>query len=376
MKIELFSGFAFFAFALGSAGCLLALQKLQSLQKGYSAGIALLSICLSAWLYGHAIWKAALFLLVAVLALYLQRTGLIAKRWAVVLILVPLVLGKITALPVLGIVGLSFATFRAIDVLLYADQKQPIKPLEYVAYLFFPLTLLAGPMYRWQAFCKDMAVGHSRINLDTTLRGGEILLLGIVQKFLLSETIDRFVLSNLPVGDYSIFGIAVTAVTYSAFLYFDFAGYSNMAIGIGRMLGLGIPRNFNNPIAASSPQDFWRRWHISLSDWLRDVVFMPVYMGLSKTQLFSRRRLFAQNIGIFLTLLIMGIWNGLSLHYIVSGVMFGTYSVVFNIIVNRSKSDPLLAWMFNNQICRFLGRILTIILAMLALYVFSGRSPI
>lgn len=361
---------------LGLAGYLLVLKMVQGLQNGYSAAVAFLSVALSVWLYGQSIWKAALFLFMALLALNLHQSGLIAKRWAVVLTLVPLVLGKVTALPLVSIMGLSFATFRAIDVLLYADQKHPIKPLEYVAYLFFPLTLLAGPMYRWQTFCRDMAAGYGRINLDSTLRGGEVLLLGIAQKFLVADIIDRFALSNLPANDYSISGIAKTAVIYSAFLYFDFAGYSNMAVGIGRMIGLDLPRNFNNPIAASNPQDFWRRWHISLSEWLRDVVFMPVYMRLCRTPFFSSRRLFAQNVGVFLTLVIMGVWNGLSLHYIVSGAMFGTYSVVFNIMVNRSKSVSLLAWLLNNKICHIAGRVLTIVLAMLALYVFSGRSPV
>lgn len=361
---------------LGIAASLLASKKIPSLQSGYRAAIALLGLALSAWVYGQAIWKALLLLFIAILVLGLQRRGLIAKRWAIVLTMGPLVLAKTTALPLVSMVGLSFATFRAIDVLISKDQQRAFNLLDYVAYLFFPLTLLAGPMYRWKAFCDDLDHGYSRINLDTTLLGSEILLLGIAQKFLIADAIDRFVLSNLPASDHSISGVAVTAATYSVFLYFDFAGYSNMAVGIGRMVGLNLPRNFNNPIASANPQDFWRRWHISLSEWLRDVVFMPVYMYLCRTSFFSHRRLFAQNIGVFLTLLCMGIWNGLSPHYIISGVMFGSYSVVFNIMVYYSKSVPFLAWMFRSPLLCFMGRILTIILAILALYVFSGRSPI
>jgi D-alanyl-lipoteichoic acid acyltransferase DltB (MBOAT superfamily) len=76
------------------------------------------------------------------------------------------------------------------------------------------------------------------------------------------------------------------SIAYSAYLYFDFAGYSNMAIGAGRLFGLNIPANFNMPLLAKNPQDFWRRFHISLSEWLRDVVFMPVYMNLMKFNFF------------------------------------------------------------------------------------------
>ena len=88
-------------------------------------------------------------------------------------------------------------------------------------------------------------------------------------------------------------------IAYSAYLYFDFAGYSNMAIGAGRLFGLNIPANFNMPILAKNPQDFWRRFHISLSEWLRDVVFMPVYMNLMKFNFFRQNKTLAQNIGIF-----------------------------------------------------------------------------
>lgn len=374
--IALYSGVNFFVATIAIAGMFLSAKKAQSVENAYALAITLLSVALAAVIYGTNLAKPLLLLVITASVLQLQRSGRIPKKVAVLATLLPLLIGKITTLPLLAMLGLSFATFRALDVLLYSSPKQKINWLDYIAYLFFPLTLLAGPMYRWQAFQKDLAGGFSRISSDNFLLGLESILLGIAQKFLVAESIDRFLLSNIDAHDYSITGIALNAVSYSAFLYFDFAGYSNMAVGIGKMLGLELPVNFNNPILASNPQDFWRRWHISLSEWLRDVVFMPVYMALCKTRYFAARRLLAQNIGVFLTLVIMGIWNGFSLHYVVSGVMFGLYSVCFNIMVNRSRSVAALGWMMINPACRALGRVLTIILAMLALYVFSGRSPI
>ncbi|MGK5057235.1 MBOAT family O-acyltransferase [Janthinobacterium sp. LB2P49] len=374
--IALYSGVNFFIAAIAIAGLFLTVKKAQSMVNAYAVTITLLSIGLAAAIYGANYEKPLFLLVVTASTLQLHRSGRIPKKVAVLLTLLPLLLGKITTLPLLAMLGLSFATFRTLDVLLYANAKQKINWLDYAAYLFFPLTLLAGPMYRWQAFQKDLAAGFGRISSDNILLGLEFVLLGIAQKFLVAEAIERFLLSNINAHDYSPTGIALNAFSYSTFLYFDFAGYSNMAVGIGKMLGLELPINFNNPILASNPQDFWRRWHISLSEWLRDVVFMPVYMTLCKTPYFSTRRLLAQNVGVFLTLVVMGIWNGLSLHYIVSGVMFGLYSVCFNIMVNRSHSFAILGWMMGNPVCRAIGRIMTIILAMLALYVFSGRSPI
>lgn len=374
--IELFSGVGFFAASIALANIFLAIKKAPKAHSVYRFAIAVLSIVVSALVYGDAIAKPLFLLAIAAFLLRMRRAGFLSKKQAVILTLLPLIVGKVTTLPLFAMLGLSFATFRAIDVLLFSNEKQPINALEYVAYLFLPLTLLAGPMYRWQGFQKDMTSAHEKLSIDSILEGLEIVLLGIVQKFLVAEAIDRFLLSNINAHDFSVKGIALNAIAYSAFLYFDFSGYSNMAIGIGKMFGLNIPRNFDNPILSRNPQDFWRRWHISLSEWLRDVIFMPVYMTLCKSQFFSSRRLFAQNIGIFLTLLAMGTWNGISLHYVVSGVMFGTYSAVFNVMVSYSRSVPALRWMLTNPITRFLGRVITVILAMLALYVFSGRSPI
>ena len=165
-------------------------------------------------------------------------------------------------------------------------------------------------------------------------------MVGVIQKFGLAELIWRYGLSTLDAHDYSFTGVALNASLYSAYLFFDFAGYSTMAIGIGMLFGFNLPINFRNPLATLNPQDFWRRWHISLSEWLRDVVFMPIYKALSKTAFFGRHRMAAQNIGIFATLLAMGVWNGLSPHYIVSGLMFGAYSVGHNLLVNAARTRP------------------------------------
>ena len=195
-------------------------------------------------------------------------------------------------------------------------------------------------MYRWRNFQADLKRGYEGVSLNTWLSGLELIMVGVIQKFGLAELIWRYGLSTLDAHDYSFTGVALNASLYSAYLFFDFAGYSTMAIGIGMLFGFNLPINFRNPLATLNPQDFWRRWHISLSEWLRDVVFMPIYKALSKTAFFGRHRMAAQNIGIFATLLAMGVWNGLSPHYIVSGLMFGAYSVGHNLLVNAARTRP------------------------------------
>ena len=345
------------------------------LRIGYRHVIA--AICLAVWMavFWHRPWQPLALLAISGAALWAVRRKYIPTWLAVIITMTPLLLVKTGVSHLAAMLGLSFATFRAIDVLLFAPRNERISLLDYCIYVF-PLTLLAGPMYRWRNFQADLKRGYEGVSLNTWLSGLELIMVGVIQKFGLAELIWRYGLSTLDAHDYSFTGVALNASLYSAYLFFDFAGYSTMAIGIGMLFGFNLPINFRNPLATLNPQDFWRRWHISLSEWLRDVVFMPIYKALSKTAFFGRHRMAAQNIGIFATLLAMGVWNGLSPHYIVSGLMFGAYSVGHNLLVNAARTRPGLQAALARPLMRFAGRVFTLILAALALYVFSGRSPI
>lgn len=375
--MELFGSLNFFGGAIvGGLGLLLYRSLAMPWRLGYRHVIAALSVLIWLAVFGVRPWQPVGLFAVSGAALWANRRGWIPTWLSVIVTMAPLLLVKtgLTHLP--AMLGLSFATFRAIDVLLFAQRNERVSPLDYFIYLFFPLTLLAGPMYRWRNFQADLKRGYDGVTLDTWLTGLELTLLGVIQKFGLAEAIWRYGLSTLDAHYYSFTGVASNATLYSFYLFFDFAGYSSMAVGIGMFFGFVLPVNFRNPLATVNPQDFWRRWHISLSEWLRDVIFMPIYKALSKTAFFGRHRLAAQNIGIFATLLAMGIWNGLSLHYVVSGMMFGAYSVGHNLLVNAARTRPALAaWLARGWV-KFAGRVLTLILAALALYVFSGRSPI
>ncbi len=331
-----------------------------------------------AWLFVYGDdwrWPAALFVFDYSAFLLMRRHAI--PRWvAVILTLLPLVVVKLDLLPFIGILGLSFISFRAIDALLMCNPQDPMDPGEYFVYLFFPPAILAGPMYRWRTFREDMAGAFERLTIPTVVMGWEHLLLGIVQKFAVAQLVDVCVMQRLDPTDFSLSGMAMNAVGYSVFLYFDFAGYSNMAIGAAGLFGFRLPANFHNPIATRNPQDFWKRWHVSLSEWLRDVVFAPLYKFLVSKGGLATRKLEAQNICILATLMIMGTWNGVEPRYICSGVMFGAYSVIYNEICHAKRDNPAIKVLFEKRAIREIGRILTLMLEVLALYVFSGRSPI
>jgi membrane protein involved in D-alanine export len=376
--MELFGSIGFFGTALaGGLGILLyrAVGVRWRIEYRHVIGC----LCLALWFglfWGHFYQPIGLAALAGV-TFWLVRHNKIPRWLAVILTMVPLIVVKASISKLPAMLGLSFATFRAIDVLLFAQKNERVRPLDYLAYVFMPLTLLAGPMYRWRGFQADLKRGYDGISVNTWLAGLELVMLGVIQKFGLAEVVWRFGLSRVDAYDYSFFGVAANSILYSFYLFFDFAGYTSMAIGVGMLFGLNLPINFRNPLATLNPQDFWRRWHISLSEWLRDVVFMPIYKNLlSKSPFFGRHRLAAQNIGIFATLLAMGVWNGLSWHYVVSGVMFGFYSVGHNVLINSARTRPRLQAVMDRPPVKILGRIATLVLVVLALYVFSGRSPI
>jgi membrane protein involved in D-alanine export len=375
--MELFASLSFFGGAFVGGLILLLYRTLSANPKlSYRHLIALLSAGIWLAIFWTHPYQPLALLLISGSAIRAVRRQYIPTWLAVLITMAPLLMLKTGVSAIGAMLGLSFATFRAIDVLLFAQRNERISPVDYFIYLFFPLALLLRPMYRWRSFQADLKRGYQGINLANWLGGLELIMLGVIQKFGLAELIWRYGLSTVAANDYSFTGVVQNAGLYSFYLFFDFAGYTSMAIGVGMLFGFTLPINFRNPLATLNPQDFWRRWHISLSEWLRDVIFMPIYKALSKTAYFSRHRLAAQNIGIFATLMVISAWNGLSWRYIVSGMMFGAYSVGHNLLINAARTRPTLQARLALPAMRFAGRVLTLVLAALALYVFSGRSPI
>ena len=342
----------------------------------YSSTMLLIGV--SAWMliYGDD-WRSALVMFIGCYGVFiLVRRGAMARWLGIVATLTPLLLVKTSAQSFFAILGLSFITFRAVDALLMQRPEDSIDPAEYFLYLFFPPAILAGPMYRWRNFREDIASAYERLSIANIVTGWEYLLVGIVQKFCFAQIIDVGVLQRVSPDNYSPAGVAVNALGYSAFLYFDFAGYSNMAIGAAAVFGFRLPDNFRSPILTTNPQDFWRRWHISLSEWLRDMVFTPLYKYLITRGGLANHKLQAQNICIMATLFIMGTWNGLEAKYVCSGLMFGMYSVIYNDMMFMSHKNDVLKALVSSRFAQAAGRLLTLVLVVLALYVFSGRSPI
>ncbi|MBL7923911.1 MAG: D-alanyl transfer protein, partial [Bacteroidia bacterium] len=165
---------------------------------------------------------------------------------------------------------------------------------------------------------------------------------------------------------------------YYAYLFFDFAGYSSMAIGLGRMMGITVPVNFTNPFLAVNPQDFWRRFHISLGAWLKDYFFTPLFLWLSRYKSLKPYPLAKQNFTLTLTFLLMGCWNGFKLNFVLSGLLFGLYSALHNgyLVRCRKKGKDVFFGKLPPQTIRYISIFIMIHLVAVSLYIFSGRCPL
>jgi alginate O-acetyltransferase complex protein AlgI len=234
------------------------------------------------------------------------------------------------ALPGLALpLGISFFTFHAISYLIdvhrgeVAANRSPLQVAVYIA--MFP-QLVAGPIIRYHRISHQL--GQRRMTLGRASAGLRIVIIGLAQKVLIADEVARIAEAVFDkVGEPSFLEAWLGLGAYTVQIYFDFAGYSNMAIGLGLALGFGFPRNFRLPYSARSITDFWRRWHISLSQWLRDYLYVP--LGGSRGSAIATYR------NLWLVFLLCGLWHGANWTFVIWGVHHGCLLVIERAGVGR-----------------------------------------
>src|SRR5215831_14307547 len=216
-------------------------------------------------------------------------------------------------------IGISFYTFHTISYIVdtYRGVIRPTRNFfEFSAYVSLFSQLVAGPIVRFRQIEEDLeALGEARQS-RWRYRGISFFAVGLVEKVLIADTLAAFVdpaLANYQ--SLSTVGAWLAMLGYSCQLYFDFSGYSTMAVGLGYLFGLRIPQNFNSPYKSLDPSDFWRRWHISLSTCMRDYLYIP-FGGNRGTEWQTFRNL-------MLTMLIGGLWHGASWTFVAWGAYHG-----------------------------------------------------
>lgn len=250
-------------------------------------------------------------------------------------------MGTDLSLPQLNIIlpiGISFYTFHTISYIVdsYRGVITPTRNFfEFSAYVSLFSQLVAGPIVRFRQIEADLeALGEARQS-RWLYRGISFLAVGMVEKVVIADTLAAFV--DPALASYqtlSSAGAWIAMLGYSCQLYFDFSGYSTMAVGLGYMFGLRIPQNFNSPYKALDPSDFWRRWHISLSTCMRDYLYIP-FGGNRGTEWQTFRNL-------MLTMLIGGLWHGAAWTFVVWGAYHGLLLAGYRKIA--PVWDPLPTW--------------------------------
>jgi len=379
MSILPYSGLSFFIGFLGLISILFVLkEKLRGIII-YKDLIFYITIFYTLLFLTFSTSIAVILFLLYTYSIYYLATKLDLKNslWFSLIIALPMILFKLDIEPLYKVLGISYITFRTIQAIIDYKNYGKLSFIEFTSFILFPPTLLAGPIDRSYRFKKDLDSGYNNLTKDNLISGWDILILGILFKFVFAEFINLFWLSKIDANSTILIDMINSAYAYSTYLFFDFAGYSAMAVGIGKMLGIDVPINFNHPYLAQNPQDFWRRFHITLGSWLTDYFFKPIYKYLHGFKLLKGKRLLIQNISIITTFLLMGMWNGLTWYYIFSGFLFGIYSATHNTyVVYVKKGGYDYFTKFPNLVSINVKRLLMLNGAILALYFFSGRVPI
>lgn len=218
------------------------------------------------------------------------------------------------------LMGASYMSFRAVQVLLdiYDGRLQKLRPVALGYFLLFFPAVSSGPIDRYRRFLSDLDRPPDREHYRTLLAQGIWKLAGgCVSAVVVSGFIQQYWLAALPESG---FGATLSYMYgYTFYLFFNFAGYSSMAIGTGYLLGIQMPENFNQPFLSVDMKDFWSRWHISLSTWLRDYLYSRFVMKSLKQKRFSNPRT-ASYLGYVLNMMAMGAWHGLQPQYLLYGV--------------------------------------------------------
>lgn len=223
-------------------------------------------------------------------------------------------------------IGISFYTFESLTYVVdvYRKEHKPLSNfLQYQLYILLFPKLIAGPIIRFSEISDQITDRFKTYNLDMILSGFYRFGLGLVKKVFIANTMalmaDKIFGSSI--GELSVTDCWIGALAYTFQIYFDFSGYSDMAIGLGKMFGFRFPENFNNPYTSKSVTEFWRRWHITLGNWMKNYLYIP--LGGNKVN--SVYKLY---FNLWLVFILSGFWHGAAWTFIFWGVYYGLWLVM------------------------------------------------
>ena len=296
-------------------------------------------------------------ILVSLLAIHIGALGLFKYSDFTINNINQIFGSKIPLLKLALPIGISFYTFQIISYVVdvyrgkVKAQKSFLKLATYVS--LFP-QLIAGPIVRYETIEKEL--DNRTSNFENFAYGVRRFVIGLGKKVLianmLGELCDVFSTTN----EKSVLFYWIFAISYSLQIYFDFSAYSDMAIGLGRMFGFHFLENFNYPYISKSITEFWRRWHMSLSSWFRDYVYIPLGGNRKKTIILVRN--------IFIVWALTGIWHGANWTFVIWGLMFGIMLIIEKLFLTKHLE----------KMPSILQRIYVLFTVMISFIIFNANS--
>lgn len=327
-----------------------------------------------AYLAVYCIWQ---FVLIRAALSLQEKHGRNKNRFAVLVLLslMPLIIFKISGFigeSIFAFMGISYLTFKALQIIIEIHDGliKEIKTFDLMYFLLFFPAISSGPIDRSRRFTEDIYLIRPKNEyLELVGQGLLKICVGMVYKFVLATLcFQGMTYLGSDIGDW--LGIPLVYMyCYGLYLFFDFAGYSLMAIGTGYILGVITPENFDKPFISVDIKEFWDRWHITLSHWLRDFVFSRFMMNSIRGKWF-KNKLTGATCGFMINMTIMGVWHGLSWCYILYGIYHGVLLSLTEIYQKKSKfykKNKKKRWY------KITSGIITFNLVMFGFLIFSGK---
>ena len=288
------------------------------------------------------------------------------------LTLAPLIISKmLPGLKWFHFLGISYITFRTIQFITGVKEGkiEKVKWFDFTYFVLFFPALSSGPIDRFGRFEKELGAKCSREEYLELLREGIWKIFnGLLYSFVLAALINIYMLSYFD-GREGTWAFVGYAYSYTLYLFFNFAGYSSLAIGVSYIFGVKMPENFNMPFISRDLKEFWSRWHMSLSTFFRDYIYNKFVVITLKRKWFKNKHA-GSYIGYLLTMLVMGVWHGLSIHFIVYGIYHGVLMCVNDWLDNNVKGfKKFKAGRLGGVICA----LVTFHVVTFGLLIFSGK---
>jgi len=272
--------------------------------------------------------------------------------------------GDLPFLEVILPVGISFFTFQALSYVvdIHRRQLEPVPLLDFAVYLAFFPHLVAGPIVRAAEFLPQLAWPR-RLSAEDASYAAILIGRGLFKKVVVSSFLAEAIVDPVFAvpGLYSSPEVLLAIYGYAVQIYADFSGYTDMAIGIALLLGIRFPQNFDRPYGAASIRDFWRRWHMTLSRWLRDYLYIPLggsRLGPGRTYL-----------NLLVTMALGGLWHGAALTFVAWGVFHGA-----GLAAERALAGVARGWRPPPAVGTWLGRLVTFHFVCLGWVLFRAQS--